>query len=48
MVGEEHKEFNTKTVEFVDIKHLMLKLEFPVVNLDYGAGAQIKVLGCRK
>lgn len=31
MVGEEHKEFNTKTVEFVDIKHLILKLEFPVI-----------------
>lgn len=38
MIGEEHKEFNTKTIEFVDIKNAMLKFEFPVVNLDKSSG----------
>lgn len=46
--GEEHKAFNVQTIELVDIKQLMLRLDFPVVIKDYGAGVHIKALGCRR
>lgn len=46
--SEGHKKCSVKTVKFVDIKHLILRLEFLVFNMDFGAGAQIKVQDYRK